>query len=51
MNDKLHVAIIGAGPAGLTLALALSKRTEITVTVFEKGKNHLSAATFNPGKN
>lgn len=43
----LNVAIIGAGPAGLTLALALAARREFNVTVFERGDDHRAAPTYN----
>jgi 2-polyprenyl-6-methoxyphenol hydroxylase-like FAD-dependent oxidoreductase len=43
------IAILGAGPAGLTLALALSKRQEdITFMIFERAASHLEAAKYNP---
>ncbi len=51
MNDKsrtLRVGIIGAGPSGLTLALALSRHENIHVTVFEKSPDHREAPSYNP---
>jgi kynurenine 3-monooxygenase len=46
-----NIAILGAGPAGLTLALALSKRQDdVTFTIFERSASHLEAATYNPDR-
>jgi len=47
-NTTIRVGIIGAGPSGLTLAYALSKRENIDVTVFEKGHDHRNIPSFNP---
>ena len=44
------VCIIGAGPAGMVLALALCKRDNVEVTVFEKGPSHLASTKFNPDR-
>jgi kynurenine 3-monooxygenase len=44
------VCIIGAGPAGMVLALALSKQDNVAVTVFEKGPSHLGSNKFNPDR-
>lgn len=41
--ERINIGIIGAGPAGLTLALALAKRKEIDFMVFEKSNDHLEA--------
>jgi len=46
----IKVLIIGAGPAGLTLALALQRRSDIEIHIYEKGDNHLLASSFNPSK-
>jgi 2-polyprenyl-6-methoxyphenol hydroxylase-like FAD-dependent oxidoreductase len=46
----IKVLIIGAGPAGLTLALGLQRRSDIEIHIYEKGDNHLLASTFNPSK-
>jgi 2-polyprenyl-6-methoxyphenol hydroxylase-like FAD-dependent oxidoreductase len=50
----LRVAIIGAGPAGLTLALALARRAargeSVRATLFERGEDHRAAATYNPDR-
>ena len=46
----LKVAIIGAGPAGLTAALALSRRGVGSVTLFEMSDDHSAAATYNPNR-
>ena len=49
MPTPLKIAIIGAGPAGLTCGLALARRG-IDITIVEKGGNHLEAATYNPSR-
>ena len=49
MATHLKVAIIGAGPAGLTCGLALAKRG-LEIKIFERGDNHLDAATYNPNR-
>ena len=49
MPTPLKIAIIGAGPAGLTCGLALARRG-IDITVVERGDNHLEAATYNPNR-
>jgi len=49
MPIPLKIAIIGAGPAGLTCGLALARRG-IDITIVEKGRNHLEAATYNPSR-
>jgi 2-polyprenyl-6-methoxyphenol hydroxylase-like FAD-dependent oxidoreductase len=49
MPTLLKIAIIGAGPAGLTCGLALARRG-IDITVVERGDNHLEAATYNPNR-
>jgi kynurenine 3-monooxygenase len=51
MNDEkniFRIGIIGAGPSGLTLALALSKRENMHITVFEKAPDHRNAPSYNP---
>jgi len=47
---RIKVLIIGAGPAGLTLALALQRQSDIEIHIYEKGDNHHLASTFNPTK-
>jgi 2-polyprenyl-6-methoxyphenol hydroxylase-like FAD-dependent oxidoreductase len=47
-TNIFKVGIIGAGPSGLTLALALSKRENVHVTVFEKAPDHRNIPSFNP---
>jgi len=49
MSAPLRIAIIGAGPAGLTCGLALARRG-IDITIVERGDNHLEAATYNPNR-
>ena len=49
MPAPLKIAIIGAGPAGLTCGLALARRW-IDITIAERGGNHLEAATYNPNR-
>ncbi len=47
-NTKLRIGIIEAGPAGLTIALALAKRENVQVSVFEKAADHRDIPSFNP---
>ena len=49
MPTPLKIAIIGAGPAGLTCGLALARRG-IDITIVERGGNHLETATYNPNR-
>ena len=49
MPTPLKIAIIGAGPAGLTCGLALARRG-VDITIFERGGNHLETATYNPNR-
>jgi len=53
-KPSLRVAIIGAGPAGLTLAIALARRAAagaaVRATVFERAEDHRAAATYNPDR-
>ncbi len=46
--NPLKVAIIGAGPSGLILALALSKRPHIQVSVFEKSQDPRTTLSYSP---
>ena len=47
----LNIAILGAGPAGLTLALALSRRQDdVLLTIFERGPSHFEAPAYNPDR-
>ncbi|HNF16818.1 MAG TPA: NAD(P)-binding protein, partial [Leptospiraceae bacterium] len=51
MDEKkigLRIGIIGAGPSGLTLALALCRRENLHITLFEKGPDHRDAPSYNP---
>ena len=49
-RPPVRIAIVGAGPAGLTLALALAARPSLHVDVFERAADHRSSATFNPDR-
>ena len=49
-RSTVCIAIVGAGPAGLTLALALAVRRSLHVDVFERAADHRSSATFNPDR-
>ena len=49
MPTPLKIAIIGAGPAGLTCALALARRG-VDIHIFERADNHLETATYNPNR-
>lgn len=49
------ICIIGAGPAGLTLALSLVRRvrsgnSRLMISIFERSPDHRSAATYNPDR-
>lgn len=45
------VAILGAGPAGLCLALALARRDAASaITVYDKAEDHATAPRFNPDR-
>ena len=52
MSDRstARIAIIGAGPAGLTLALALAARPSLHVDIFERAADHRASAMFNPDR-
>ena len=49
MVTPLKIAIVGAGPAGLTCGLTLARRG-IESTIAERGGNHLETATYNPNR-
>ena len=42
----MKIGIIGAGPSGLVLALALYKRENVHITVFEKSSDNKNIQTF-----
>ena len=44
------VAIVGGGPAGLTLAAALAIRPGVSVVVFEQNASHLEAPEYNANR-
>ncbi|KAJ3381591.1 hypothetical protein HDU84_004995 [Entophlyctis sp. JEL0112] len=44
MSDASQVAIVGAGIAGLTLALALSEHAHVTATVYEQAREYNEGA-------
>jgi len=46
----LKIAIIGAGPAGLTIALALIRRGAGSVTIFEMNDDHSIAVILDPNR-
>lgn len=46
----ISVAIIGGGPAGLTLASALAQQDGFEISVFERADDHFSAQTYNPDR-
>ena len=48
LNLGMIVAIIGMGPAGLTLALALAARPAVRVVLFDQQQSHAEVATYNP---
>jgi hypothetical protein len=37
VNDRFDVAIVGAGPAGVFAALALSRRSDLRIVMLDKG--------------
>ena len=47
---QIEVAIIGAGPAGLTLAAALSKRGGYSISVFEQAADHNVVPEFDANR-
>ena len=54
-SPSFHIGIIGCGPAGLTLAIALIRRVlsgenRLHITLFERASDHRSAATYNPDR-
>ncbi len=50
MKAPLKVCIIGAGPAGLTLALCLVRRGDFRVTLVEQRGDHAQTSTYEPGR-
>lgn len=46
-KSSLNIAIIGAGPGGLTLALCLSNHVNINITIFEKDEDYRIKPTYN----
>ena len=46
----MRVAIIGGGPAGLTLAAALAQQGGFEIAVFERADDHFTAETSNPDR-
>ncbi len=50
MSAPNKVCIIGAGPAGLTLALCLVRRGNFRVTLVEQRGDHALASTYEPGR-
>lgn len=46
----MRVCIIGAGPAGLLLALCLQRRVGVRVTLVEQRENHAQVATYDPAR-
>ena len=49
-DSLLKIAIVGAGPAGLTLACALAREGGYAIDLFERGDDHFQAATYNPSR-
>ena len=49
-KSSLNIAIIGAGPGGLTLALCLSNHVNIKITIFEKDKDHRIKSPYKPSR-
>ena len=49
-NVTISVAIVGGGPAGLTLAAALAQQGGFEIAVFERAEDHSSAETYNPDR-
>lgn len=44
------ICIVGAGPAGLTLARELAKLEGVDVHVLEKGDDHSKVPDYNPNR-
>lgn len=43
----ISVAIVGGGPAGLTLAAALAQQGGFEIAVYERAEDHFRAETYN----
>jgi len=46
----ISVGVVGAGPAGLTLAAALAQEGGFEVSVFDRADDHFSVETYNPDR-
>lgn len=46
----ISVGVVGAGPAGLTLAAALAQQGGFEVSVFDRADDHFSVETYNPDR-
>jgi 2-polyprenyl-6-methoxyphenol hydroxylase-like FAD-dependent oxidoreductase len=46
----IDIAIVGAGPAGLTLACALAQEGGYSIHLFERDQDHFEIATYNPSR-
>lgn len=44
------IAVVGAGPAGLTLACALAQAGGCRIHLFERDQNHFETSTYNPNR-
>lgn len=49
-NVTISVAIVGGGPAGLTLAAALDQQGGFEIAVYERAEDHFRAETYNPDR-
>ena len=46
----VNIAVVGAGPAGLTFACALAQAGGYRIQLFERDQDHGEVATYNPNR-
>ena len=49
-KSSMNIAIIGAGPAGLTLALCLSNHLNMKITIFDQDDDYRTKPTFDANR-
>jgi len=47
-----RIAVVGAGPAGLTFALACARHEKqlVDITIFEREEDHMTSDRYNPDR-